>query len=189
MRPGTSHPVLLVSVAVLSAIFLAVPAHATFTPTGGVISVSSSNTQFQQGGFAIRCPTSTATGTIDANGLGITLRVLFSENPTTRTTCTETLLGSSVAIRTAGRISIVSQSSTSGVSASSDLVVPAGSSVEVRSLAGTRTYGAQTVRNCITFNQASQTFNFRCTIVDTGGNTSTFTGSYSITVGVPLTVS
>jgi hypothetical protein len=173
---------LLLATAMLCALAVAAtPANATFTPPGAAVSASSTNTQLQAGGITVRCPTSTATGTIDANGLGITLSVFFSSNPTTRVTCTESLLGSSVTVTTNGRISIVSIASVAGVSSSDDLVIPAGSSFVVRSLAGTRTYGPQTARNCITFNQATQTLNVRCTIVDTGGNAATFTGSYVVT--------
>jgi hypothetical protein len=180
---------LLVAITLLCALATATPAQATFGPRGFAFSSSSTNSQFAQGGVVVRCPTFTLTEQIDADGRGITFSWFFSGNPTTRATCTESLLGSSVTVTTNGRISIPSTSSVRRVSASGDLVIPAGSSVVVRSLAGTRTFGAQTVRNCITFNQAGQTFNFRCTITDTGGNAATFTASTTVTAGGPITVS
>ena len=183
---------LLLAVAMLSVLAVAAtPANALINPRGGAITASSTNSQLAQGGIIVRCPTSTATGRIDANGLGITIRVLFSDNSPVRprVTCTESALGSSVTVTTTGNVSIVSTSSVAGVSASGDLVIPAGSSFVVRSLAGTRTIGAQTVRGCVTFGQAGQTLNVRCTVVATDGSVATFTASYNVTSGGPITIS
>ena len=183
---------LLLTMAMLSVLVVAAtPANALFNPRGGAITASSGNSQFVQSGITVRCPTSTVSGRIDADGRGITARVLFSDNSPVRprVTCTESALGSSVTVTTTGNVSIVSQSSVVGVGSSGDLVIPAGSSFVVRSLAGSRTIGAQTLRGCVTFNQASQTLNFRCTLIDTAGNPVTFTGSYPVTSGGPITIS
>ncbi len=190
----------LVVVGALSVLAIAaIPAHATITPAGATISASSTDSQLSAGGPIVRCPTSEFTGTINAAGTALSGRLAFSSNPRLRITCTESTLGSSVTVVCRGLITLRSDSSVAGVSASGTVVLtgatPFECSVTVAALGCTITirgpqgpFNAGGQPSAWTFDQATQilTADVRTLrAVGTGlcpsSNASTFSGRYRVT--------
>ena len=188
---------LLLTVAMLTmAAVAASPAHARITPVGVAESANSTDSSFAiTAAIVIRCPTSTFTGTIAADGLSSSGVLEFSPTTSPRVTCTSTILGSpsSVTVRCSLRITLRSTSSTAGVSMIEDLLIDAANpanacSITLDAHGCSITVATQTIRG-LTFDQRAQTLaarGVRVAATGSGGlcggaRTSTFTGTYRVT--------
>ncbi len=182
---------LLVVAALAVVAAAATPAQATLTPVNARVSATSSDTQLRadDGSLTVTCPTSEVTATISADGRSFSGTVAFSRGKG-RTCLSSGLFAASPVEAIVCRITVRSVSSVAGTSASGDLVTetsgvaPAPCSVDFPAVGITIHVDNQTVRNCITFNQATQSLAVNCRLTVTapplGSRTATFTGNYSI---------
>ncbi len=185
---------LLVAVAALAVLAVAAaPASATITAGAArTVTARSNDSALTRGGLGARCTTSTAAGTVAADGLSASVELDFSNGG--RTTCTGSF-GVSCEVRTAGRtpttITLRSTSSTAGRTATGDVVIDANFTYEVACLGGglvCTVSGAQTIRAAGTITQgtpsrlAANARGIRCT----EGGTADFTGNYTITERITI---
>ncbi len=176
----------------------AAPVHATLTPVGQRISASSVDSVFNaddRGITNVRCPAVDFTGTI-VNTTTISGTVTFRRN--TRTTCTGDVAGAGnvSSDQVSCRITLRSISSVRNTNASFDLTIDAPTvaepcSVTFPSILTTVTVDAQTVRGCVTFNQANQSLTVNCRLTVTSrsagvSRTATFTGTFSIRPNITI---
>jgi hypothetical protein len=187
---------ILLAAAMLTAFAVAaVPAQATITPAGAVISANSTDSSFTvTPGVVIACPTSTFTGTIAADGRSASGTLEFSSR--VGVTCTLTVLGSSssATVVCSLRTTLRSISSTAGTSATVDLVFDLQGTAACQMTLPVHGCviafgGPQTIRGAGVISQAGQTLTVsRAPIAATGSGgicgagarTSTFTGTYRI---------
>lgn len=197
MNQFVRRALLLSTAALVLAAVAAAPAQARLTPAAAAISANSTDGSFTiTAGVIMRCPTSTFTGTIAADGLSASGTLEFSGRPGVDT-CVFTVLGSSssVDVRCSLRITLRSISSVAGTNASGDIVVdaanPANACSFVLPVHGCSiTFGPQTIRNAWTLRQATQTLVLsRVGLAGTGtgglcgsgGRTIVITASYRVT--------
>ena len=191
---------LLLAVAMLSmAAVAATPAHASITPASDTISANSTNSFFSAtAAIVIRCPTSTFTGTISADGLSASGVLEFSPTTSPRVTCTTTILGSpsSVTVRCSLRVTLRSTASVAGSNATIDVLIDAANpanacSITLDAHGCSITVATQTIRGLM-LDQRAQTLSasgVRVAATGSGGicgraRTSTFTGTYRVTTPI-----
>ncbi len=189
----------LVAVAALTMLAVAaVPASATITPVNARISASSTDTQLaaDDGSLTVRCPIADVTVTNSADGRTLSGNAIFTRNARTRATCEGS--GPGIPPGTSAddindcRITLRSVSSLRNTNASFDLRIDGGCTVRVPGIGVTITVDVQTVANCVTFSQATQSLTVRCPLRVRAGaiaRTATFSGSFSVSRPARLTVS
>ncbi len=184
---------LLLTLAALAIIAVAAaPAHARITPAGSTVSANSRDSVFNLTFLSITCPTADITGTLSADGTSLSGRLAFSSS-TGGARCRDNLGGVYADFVCRGSATFRSTSSTAGVSASGDLLFDRDLDCTLRSpLLGEVTFrGPQTLRGCLTFNQATQLLTVRCSLAATVSSnpmTITLSASYRVTTG-RLTIS
>ena len=148
----------------------AAPAQATITPVNARISATSTDSQFDfqdRSITGLRCPLVEFTGTINATGTAISGTLAFL--PTTLVRCRGRVGASDQNIDPIiCRITLRSVSSVASTNVSFDLAFDAATAGAPCSItfpgAGPLTLNvdAQTIRNCITFNQPTQSLTLDC---------------------------
>lgn len=194
---------ILLTAAILTALAVAAaPAQATLTPVGGAISASSTDSSFMvTAGVVIRCPTSTFTGIIAANGLSVSGTLEFSNRPGVET-CVITILGSSSSadVTCRLRITLRSVSSVRNDNSSGDVVIDAANPANACSISlpvhgCTITVATQTLRNVFTLRQGTRVLavsraNVAATgsggLCGSGARTSVFTATYRVSTAFSI---
>jgi hypothetical protein len=183
MKSATMRGVLLAAAALCVFAVAAMPAHARVNANTAVSGTSTDSSLTDEStGLRTRCPRADGTGTTNADGRRVSLALTFTGDG--RTTCTESLFGSSVTVACRGNVTLTSTASTAGVSASGTISLDTGFECRITSLAGTRTIrGPQSPTNCrFGFTQSTQILTVRCdTIAVDGGGESGFAASYRVT--------
>ncbi len=185
-RLGRSMATALLTIALGVMAVAATPASATVTAGAArTLTASSNDTAWTRGGTGTRCTTSTLNGIVAADGLSASLEFTLSNNG--RTTCTGSF-GWSCAVTTSRStpttITLRSTASTTGRTATFDLVLDPNFTLEYSCLGGglvCTVSGPQTIRSIGTLTQGTPsrlTFNMR-SIRCTEGGTSDFTGNYA----------
>ena len=173
----------VLAIAALSLLAIVViPAGATITPVSTAVRATSTNANLtdESNGLRTRCPLSTGSGTVSADGRSGSGTVAFSSSG--GVTCTESLFGTSVTVTCRGNVTLRSTSSVAGTSVSGTATLDTGFQCDIRSLAGSRTIrGPQSPANCTeTTPTGPSTMRIDCrTIAVDGGGESGFAATYT----------